>query len=237
MIVLITGAGSGIGQATAKAFYDAGHTVIISGRNQIGLDQTLELINDSSNRCIAITCDISDPIQVTALFNQIENTLGRIDMVFNNAGATVPKLSIEDIPVEHWYSVINTNVVRTFLIAQAAVKLMKKQIPPGGRIINNGSIAAHSPRPNTTIYTTAKHAVAGLTKSLALDCRPYNIAVGQIDIGPTATEMVKSLNLPDATMDPEDVANTVLHMASLPLSSNVLNITLIPTTAPFVGRG
>ncbi len=244
MITLVTGASQGIGLATARAFAEAGHTVVMAARNAEKLAAaTAELGGDA----MAVACDVSDPDSVEALFAQIKATHGRLDVVFNNAGNNVSPADVGDISFADWRKVISVNLDGAFLIASHAVKMMKVQDPQGGRIINNGSISAQVPRPGSAPYTASKHAIAGLTKSIALDGRPYSIACGQIDIGNTASEMTEAMAKgvrqadgslrAEPTMDVKHVAQAVLSMAELPLDVNVLTQTIMATNMPFVGRG
>lgn len=244
MITLVTGASQGIGLATARAFAEAGHTVVMAARNAEKLAAAAaELGGDA----MAVACDVSDPDSVEALFAQIKAAHGRLDVVFNNAGNNVSPADVGDISFADWRKVISVNLDGAFLIASHAVKMMKVQDPQGGRIINNGSISAQVPRPGSAPYTASKHAIAGLTKSIALDGRPYSIACGQIDIGNTASEMTEAMAKgvrqadgslrAEPTMDVKHVAQAVLSMAELPLDVNVLTQTIMATNMPFVGRG
>jgi len=245
-IALVTGAGSGIGQASAGALAAAGFHVVLSGRRQSALDETIKLFN-AANTMTAIACDVSDEASIDALFNAIHEQHGRLDVLFNNAGNNVPAMTIDELTVDQWRTVIDVNLTGAFLAARAAFKLMRKQNPQGGRIINNGSISAAAPRPGSVPYTVSKHAISGLTKTLALDGRPFDIACGQIDIGNTASAMTDAMAKgvpqadgsikPEPTMDTKYVAEAVVNMASLPLSANVLNMTIMATKMPLVGRG
>jgi NAD(P)-dependent dehydrogenase (short-subunit alcohol dehydrogenase family) len=240
-IALITGAGTGIGKAAAKALLSGGYQVILTGRHQAKLDLAMQTIGGTKENCLALRCDISQPNEVKVLFTAIQTRFSRLDVLFNNAGSGAPAIPLEDITYEQWMNVVNTNLTGAFLCSQAAIRMMKKQSPQGGRIINNGSIAAHVPRPMSAPYTATKHAISGLTKSIALDGRPFNIACGQIDIGNAATEMTEpkadqSIKV-EARMDVAHVGAAVLHMAQLPLESNILSMTIMATTMPFVGRG
>ncbi len=246
-IALITGAGSGIGKHTALAFLKNDYTAILTGRRSAPLKAVIEQANVADDRAMAISCDVSDPLSVSALFAQIEQQYGRLDILFNNAGVNVPTVGIGDLTFEQWKTVIDINLNGVFLCTHAAFNLMRKQDPQGGRIINNGSISAHVPRPGSAPYTASKHAVTGLTKSTSLDGRSYNIACSQIDIGNAAsdmtTKMVEGILQPNGTMAPEPtmdvthVANAVIHMAALPLDTNVQFMTLMATTMPYIGRG
>lgn len=244
-IALITGGGSGIGLSAAKALEATGYTVILAGRNKEKLEQAVALF--APGQAVARQLDVTRPQSVAALFQDIHETFGRLDLLFNNAGNNVKDVPIEELPVEDWLSVINTNLTGAFLCTQAAVKLMKQQSPQGGRIINNGSISAQSPRPNSAPYTASKHAITGLTKSTALDGRAFNIACGQIDVGNAATDMGnKALagrmqadgHIAEEPVIPvERVGEAVAFMAGLPLDTNVLTMTVMASAMPLVGRG
>ena len=243
-IALVTGAGTGIGKAVAVALVQAGWTTILTGRRQALLE---DAAREAGEGAVAIACDITKAEAVDALFREIEARFGRLDLLFNNAGMGSRGMPIDEIPVETWNEVVAVNLTGSFLCARGAFGLMRRQRPMGGRIINNGSISAHAPRPGSVPYTATKHAITGLTKSLSLDGRPFDIACGQIDIGNALTEMAmpmtKGVLQPngdiavEATMDPQRVADAVLHMASLPLDANVLFMTVMATKMPFVGRG
>jgi NAD(P)-dependent dehydrogenase (short-subunit alcohol dehydrogenase family) len=245
-VALVTGAGSGIGRATALALLREGYAVVLAGRRAEALEQTARAGPDGA-RALAVCADVSDPSSVRALFERTKEAFGRLDLLFNNAGTGAQAIPLEDLTVEQWRRVVDVNLTGAFLCTQAAFRLMKEQTPPGGRIINNGSLSAHVPRPHSAPYTATKHAIAGLTKSTALDGRKYGIACGQIDIGNAATEMTARMKegVPQAngelavepTMDVEHVARAVVYMASLPLEANVLFLTVMATTMPFVGRG
>jgi len=235
-VALITGAGSGIGKATALAFLRDGFRVVLAGRH---LD-TLEALRaeaGASEGSMACRADVSDPTEVRTLFEATREKFGRLDVLFNNAGMNAPFLPLEEMPYEKWREVIDTNVTGTFLCTQQAFRLMKDQTPRGGRIINNGSISAHTPRANSAPYTASKHAITGLTKSTSLDGRKYDIACGQIDIGNALTELGSRLPQAEPMMDVNHVANAVLHMAKLPLEANVQFMTILATKMPFIGRG
>ena len=242
-IALVTGGGSGIGRACAVKLAANGYEVIISGRRQVALDETVVTMGGGAG----IACDVTDAAQVDALYARVVRDFGRLDVLFNNAGGNVPAAPIGDIPPEDFLTVMNVNLYGAFLCARGAFKVMRNQDPQGGRIINNGSISAHVPRPGSAPYTSSKHAITGLTRSISLDGRPFNIACGQIDIGNAASEMTLKMSdgVPqaDGTMKPEpvmgvdNVASAVLHMASLPIEANVQFMTIIATTMPFVGRG
>jgi NAD(P)-dependent dehydrogenase (short-subunit alcohol dehydrogenase family) len=243
-IALVTGAGSGIGQACALALGRAGFTVVLAGRRRDRLEAIAgELGNDS----MALTADVTDEASVDALFGSISKRFGRLDVLFNNAGTAAPARPIEDVRLEEWRGVLETNVTGVFLCTRAAFRLMKTQTPRGGRIINNGSISATSPRPNILAYSASKHAVTGLTKATALEGRRHDIACGQIDVGNTATDMAQQIAKgvlqaddtlrPEPVFDVKHVADAVVYMAQLPLDANVLFMTVMATKMPFVGRG
>lgn len=244
---LVTGAGSGIGQAVATALVRAGWHTVFTGRRQEKLDAAVAGIGPAPARGLAIACDVSRAEQVEKLFERIEEEFGRLDLLFNNAGMGYKSTPIDEIPVDVWHDVVDVNLTGSFLCARSAFGLMRRQRPMGGRIINNGSISAHAPRPGSVPYTATKHAITGLTKTLALDGRPFDIACGQIDIGNAFTEMAAPMAsgvpqangeiAPEAVMDVGHVADAVLHMASLPLEANVLFMNVMATKMPFVGRG
>jgi len=246
-VALVTGAGVGIGRAAAKALLHGGFQVVLTGRNLEKLQKAIADIGGNDENCLAVSCDVGNPDQVKKLFAAIKEKFGRIDVLFNNAGLGTPGIPMEDLSYEQWMSVVNTNLCGTFLCSQEAIRMMKAQSPQGGRIINNGSISAHAPRPFSAPYTATKHAVSGLTKTIALDGRPFNIACGQIDIGNAATEMTERMAAGimqadqsikvEPRMDVDHVGQAVLHMAQLPLESNILNMTIMATKMPFVGRG
>ncbi|OJY19465.1 Gluconate 5-dehydrogenase [Pandoraea cepalis] len=243
----VTGAGSGIGRAAAIAFAASGFTVALIGRRDAPLQETQAAIDDAGGNAYVAAADVADERSVDAAFAQILREFGRLDVLFNNAGRNAGAVPLDEYPLDFWNDVVATNLTGVFLCARAAWRIMKNQTPQGGRIINNGSISAHSPRPNTIAYTATKHAVSGITKSLALDGRPYRIACSQIDIGNAATSLTERMTrgvlqadgsmAPEARIDVAHVANAVVHIASLPLEANVLNMTLMATTMPFVGRG
>ncbi len=245
-VALITGAGTGIGKAVAVALLHDGYHVAFAGRRAAVLEDAIASAGAASVRAIAVPTDVADPQSVRALFERVKATFGRLDLLFNNAGVGVGGL-FEDLTYEQWRSVVDINLTGSFLCAQAAFRLMKEQAPRGGRIINNGSISAHAPRPNSAPYTATKHAITGLTKSLSLDGRKYDIACGQIDIGNAHTEMAARMaqGVPQANgqiaieplMDVAHVADAVVHMAGLPLDTNVQFMTIMATKMPFVGRG
>jgi len=246
-IALITGAGSGIGRASALAFLREGYAVVLAGRRREALEQTASQAQAEAERVLVVPTDVSLAGAVRDLFAKTKATFGRLDLLFNNAGTGAPALPLEELALEQWRRVVDVNLTGPFLCTQHAFRLMKDQAPRGGRIINNGSISAHAPRPNSAPYTATKHAITGLTKSTALDGRKYDIACGQIDIGNAGTEMTARMKdgVPQAngdsaiepTMDVEQVAKAVLYMASLPLEANVLFMTVMATKMPFVGRG
>lgn len=245
-IAMVTGAGSGIGRATAGALAEAGYHVLLVGRTAATLEETVTEFNAGSNMQV-MPCDIADDNAVDALFKAVENEHGRLDVLFNNAGTGAAAKPIDEIPVAEWRQVLEVNVHGAFLAARGAFGLMRRQNPQGGRIINNGSISAATPRPGSVPYTVSKHAISGLTKTLALDGRAFDIACGQIDIGNTASVMTDAMRagIPQAdgsvkvepVMDVVHVADTVVNMANLPLDANVLNITIMATKMPLVGRG
>lgn len=246
-IALVTGAGSGIGRAVSLALQAANYSVVLAGRRAAELDATAALASDGGGAMLPVPTDISQPDQVAALFDELEATFGRIDLLFNNAGMGTPAIPMEELTFAQWSAVVGVNLTGSFLCAQHAMRLMKKQDPQGGRIINNGSISAHAPRPNSAPYTATKHAVTGLTKSGSLDGRKYDIAVCQIDIGNAGTEMTEKMKsgmpqangsvAPEPTMDVENVARTVIYMSSLPLEANAQFVTVMATKMPYVGRG
>jgi NAD(P)-dependent dehydrogenase (short-subunit alcohol dehydrogenase family) len=244
---LVTGAGSGIGRASALALARAGWHVALAGRRREPLEEAAGEIKALGRRTVAAPSDVGDPEAVKALFALIEREFGRLDLLFNNAGAGAPAVPIDELTYAQWKAVVDVNLNGAFLCAQGAFGLMKRQRPQGGRIINNGSISAHVPRPFSAPYTATKHAITGLTKSIALDGRGYDIACGQIDIGNALTEMARRMTrgVPQAdgriavepTMEADEVAAAIAHMASLPLSTNILTMTIMATKMPFVGRG
>lgn len=246
-MALVTGAGSGIGRASALALQAGGYDVVIAGRRASELDKTVAKATPEGGRLLAMVCDVSQPDAVNELFARIKAEFGRLDVLFNNAGLNAPGVPIEDLPYETWKSIVDVNLTGTFLCAQAAFRLMKEQVPRGGRIINNGSIAAFAPRPNHVPYTATKHAVTGITKCFSLDGRKYDIACSQIDIGNAAREMTDRIEngvmQADGTkrveprMDVKHVANMVVHIANLPLEANVQWMTIMATKMPLVGRG
>ena len=246
-VAIITGAGSGIGRATAIAFLNNGYEVALAGRRLDALDETVRLSGVAVEHAYACSTDVTDAASVDTLFDTTVERFGRVDVVFNNAGMGGPKVLLEDISAEQWETVVATNLNGPFYCTRAAFRVRRAQKPMGGRIINNGSISAHAPRPDSVAYTATKHAITGLTKTSSLDGRKYDIAVGQVDIGNALTEMAQRMTtgVPqadgsikvEAVMDVDNVATTVLHMASLPPEANVLFVTVMATNAPFVGRG
>jgi NAD(P)-dependent dehydrogenase (short-subunit alcohol dehydrogenase family) len=240
-IALITGAGSGIGQGVALAFLADGYHVVLTGRHKESLEATASMAGAAGKNALAITADVTDPGSVHALFTRAHEVFGRLDVLFNNAGISAPAVPLENLLYEQWMAVISTNLTGAFLCTQEAFRIMKAQSPRGGRIINNGSISAHAPRPMSVAYTASKHAVTGLTKSTSLDGRAYDIACGQIDIGNAKTELADRLASKSATpeplMDVKYVAQSVLQMANLPLDTNVQFMTIMATKMPYIGRG
>ena len=246
-VALVTGAGVGIGRAAVKALLKAGYRVVLTGRNLERLQKAIADIGGTNDNCLAVACDVGQPEQVKKLFAALKERFGRIDVLFNNAGIGAPAVPMEDLTYEQWMNVVNANLCGAFLCSQEAIRMMKAQSPQGGRIINNGSISAHTPRPMSAPYTATKHAISGLTKTISLDGRPFNIACGQIDIGNAATEMTERMAAGimqadqsikvEPRMDVDHVGEAVLHMAQLPLESNILSMTIMATNMPFVGRG
>ena len=245
-VAIVTGGGTGIGKHSALALLRDGYSVTIAGRRPEPLDETVKEAG-ADGRMLAVPTDVGDPQSVKALFARATETFGRLDVLFNNAGGGAPPVPLEELTYEQWQGVVDSNLSGTFLCTQEAIKVMKAQSPMGGRIINNGSISAHTPRPNSAPYTATKHGVTGLTKATSLDGRKYNIACGQIDIGNAATDMAArmSVGTPQAdgsikvepTFDVKHVAETVLYMANLPLDTNVQSITVMATKMPYIGRG
>jgi NAD(P)-dependent dehydrogenase (short-subunit alcohol dehydrogenase family) len=246
-IALVTGAGSGIGRAVALALQSAGYSVMLAGRRAAELEKTVASATSSGGKMLAVPTDVSKPDDVQALFARTREAFGRLDVLFNNAGASAPGIPMEDLTYQQWSAVVAVNLTGAFLCAQQAIQLMKSQDPRGGRIINNGSISAHVPRPNSAPYTATKHAITGLTKCISLDGRKHDIACSQIDIGNAATEMTERMasgvpqangtKLVEPRMDVRHVADAVVYMANLPLDANVQFITVMATKMPFIGRG
>ncbi len=246
-VAIVTGAGTGIGKGTALALLREGYSVVLVGRRAEPLENTVREAGPFGSQALVVPTDVSKPDSVRALFDKVREVYGRVDVLFNNAGTGAPAIPLEDLTYEQWKSVVDVNLTGPFLCTQEAFKLMKSQTPRGGRIINNGSISAHAPRPDSAPYTATKHAITGLTKATALDGRKYDIACGQIDIGNAKTEMTAKMQkgVPQAsgvmtvepTMDVEHVASAVVYMASLPLDTNVQFMTSMATKMPFVGRG
>jgi NAD(P)-dependent dehydrogenase (short-subunit alcohol dehydrogenase family) len=246
-VAVVTGAGSGIGRHVTHALLEYGYSVVLAGRRAEPLDETIAATEATPDATLAVTTDVGDPASVDALYDAALERFERIDLLFNNAGSFGAPAPFEDYSREEWRAIVDTNLTGAFLCAQRAYRAMKQQRPRGGRIINNGSISAHAPRPHAVGYTATKHAITGLTKQIALEGRAHDIACGQIDIGNAATEMTRAIErgalqadgstAPEATMDPGHVARAVLYMASLPLDANVLFMTVTATTMPFVGRG
>ena len=243
-IAVVTGAGRGVGRVTAITLAEKGWTVVVAGRDKSAIDAVAK---EAGRESVGIVCDVSNPESVKSLFAEIKSQFGRVDLLFNNAGVVAPGVALEDVKIEDWQNVVNVNISGVFYCTQQAFALMKSQKPMGGRIINNGSISAHVPRPNSSAYTASKHAVTGLTKTASLDGRNFDIAVGQIDIGNANTDMAEQMRVgatqPDGskliepTIDPQNVADAVVYMASLPLSANVPFITVMATKMPYTGRG
>ena len=246
-IAFVTGAGSGIGRATALLLQKSGYSVVLTGRRADALEETADMAEKEGARMLPVSMDVADPDSVAAAFSKATDTFGRLDLLFNNAGTSAPGVPMEELSPEQWQAVVNVNLSGTFFCAQEAIKIMKSQTPKGGRIINNGSISAHAPRPFSAPYTATKHAITGLTKSISLDGREHDIACGQIDIGNALTErtvrMTKGVPQADGStkiepvMTAEQVAGAVLYMDSLPLETNVQFMTIMATKMPFVGRG
>jgi NAD(P)-dependent dehydrogenase (short-subunit alcohol dehydrogenase family) len=246
-VAVVTGAGTGVGKASALALVKAGFAVALAGRRPEPLEATVVEAEAMGGRALAVPTDVADPASVRALFDKVKETYGRLDLLFNNAGTGAPAIPMEELSFEQWKKVVDANLTGSFLCAQQAIRMMKEQNPQGGRIINNGSISAHTPRPFSAPYTATKHAITGLTKSISLDGRPFNIACGQIDIGNAETDMARRMKdgVPQADgsikaeplMDVQHVGDMIAHMASLPLEANVQFVTVMATKMPFVGRG
>jgi len=246
-VAVVTGAGSGVGRSVSLALLAEGYSVVLAGRRKDALEATANQGKSSGRRTLVVPTDVRDPSAVKALFAKTKEAFGRLDLLFNNAGTGAPPVPLEDLTFEQWKTVVDINLTGSFLCTQEAIKIMKSQTPRGGRIINNGSISAHAPRPNSAPYTSTKHAITGLTKSTSLDGRKYDIACGQIDIGNAATEMTERMKdgvvqangtiAVEPRMDPKHVASAVVYMASLPLDANVQFLTVMATKMPFIGRG
>ncbi|WP_374378769.1 SDR family oxidoreductase [Dongia sp.] len=244
---IVTGAGTGVGKAIAKALLGAGFHVAMLGRRVEVIEKAAKEVDPSGTKTLAISADISDPAAVVAAFDKVKAAWGRLDVLVNNAGVGAPAIPMEELTPEHWHAVVASNLTGAFFCTQQAFRIMKAQSPQGGRIINNGSVSATTPRPNSAPYTATKHAITGLTKSTALDGRPFNIACGQVDIGNASTEMTQYIEAgalqadgskkAEATMEARHVGEAVAYMANLPLSANVLTMTVMATQMPFVGRG
>ena len=246
-VAVVTGAGSGIGKACSLALLDAGYSVVLAGRRKDALESTVADAGDAADRLLVVPTDVGIASQVERLFAETKAAHGRLDLLFNNAGTGAPAVLLEELTAEQWQTVVDVNLTGSFLCTKEAFRIMKDQDPQGGRIINNGSVSAHVPRPNSAPYTATKHAVTGLTRSTSLDGRKYNIACGQIDIGNAATEMTQRMQegilqptgdlLAEARMHVKNVADAVVFMAGLPLDANVQFITVMATTMPYIGRG
>ncbi len=246
-VALVTGAGTGIGRAAALALHRSGHDVVLAGRRRELLEETAGLADADGPEMLVVATDIADPEQVSTLFTRTREAFGRLDVLFNNAGIGAPRIPMEELALEDWKRAVDVNLTGSFLCAQEAIRIMKDQTPKGGRIINNGSISAHSPRPDTVAYTATKHAMTGLTKSIALDCRKYDIACSQIDIGNADTPLggrmkhgVPQANgeiMAEPVMDADHCGDVVAYIAGLPPDTNVLFMTIMATKMPFVGRG
>ena len=246
-VAIVTGGGSGIGRHSALALVREGYSVAIGGRRVAALDETIAEAGDDGARMLAVATDVTDAESIRNLFAKTKEAFGRLDVLFNNAGIGAPRVSMEDLPLEDWQAVVNTNLTGSFICTQEAIKIMKSQDPMGGRIINNGSISAYVPRPDSVAYTATKHSITGLTKSTSLDGRKYNIACGQIDIGNAATPMTarmsggvpqaSGLTITEPTYNVDHAADAVVFMANLPLDTNVQFITIMATKMPYVGRG
>ena len=246
-VALVTGAGTGIGKSSVLQLLGDGYSVVLAGRRIEPLEETIAESGVEDSRAIAVSTDVGNPESVAELFEKAESTFGRLDVLFNNAGIGSPRMNMEDLPVEDWQRVVDTNLTGSFVCAQHAIKIMKNQSPQGGRIINNGSISAYTPRPDAVAYTTTKHAITGLTKQISLDGRKYNIACSQVDVGNAATPMTARMQggvlqangetMPEPTFNVEHVGETVLYISNLPLDANIQFVTIMATQMPYVGRG
>ena len=246
-VALVTGAGTGIGKSSVLQLLGDGYSVVLAGRRIEPLEETIAESGVDDSRAIAVSTDVGNPESVAELFEKAESTFGRLDVLFNNAGIGSPRMNMEDLPVEDWQRVVDTNLTGRFVCAQHAIKIMKNQSPQGGRIINNGSISAYTPRPDAVAYTTTKHAITGLTKQISLDGRKYNIACSQVDVGNAATPMTARMQggvlqangetMPEPTFNVEHVGETVLYISNLPLDANIQFVTIMATQMPYVGRG
>ena len=246
-VALVTGAGTGIGKSSVLQLLGDGYSVVLAGRRIAPLEETIAESGVDDSRAIAVSTDVGNPESVAELFEKAESTFGRLDVLFNNAGIGSPRMNMEDLPVEDWQRVVDTNLTGSFVCAQHAIKIMKNQSPQGGRIINNGSISAYTPRPDAVAYTTTKHAITGLTKQISLDGRKYNIACSQVDVGNAATPMTARMQggvlqangetMPEPTFNVEHVGEPVLYISNLPLDANIQFVTIMATQMPYVGRG
>ena len=246
-VAIITGAGSGIGRSSTLHLLKDGYSVALAGRRKEALEETITLAGNDGTRSIAVSTDVGDPESIANLFEQTVEAFGRLDVLFNNAGIGAPRTNMEDLPLEDWQRVVDVNLTGSFVCAQHAIRIMKDQTPMGGRIINNGSISAHTPRPDSVAYTSTKHAVTGLTKSISLDGRKYDIACSQVDVGNASTPMTQRMSggVPQAnretriepTFNVDHVGETVLYISNLPLDTNLQFVTIMATKMPFVGRG
>ena len=246
-VALITGAGTGIGKSSVLQLLGDGYSVVLAGRRIEPLEETIAEAGVDDSRAIAVPTDVGSPDSVAALFEKTEATFGKLDVLFNNAGIGSPRMNMEDPPVEDWQRVVDTNLTGSFVCAQHAIRIMKNQTPQGGRIINNGSISAHTPRPDAVAYTATKHAITGLTKQISLDGRKYNIACSQVDVGNAATPMTARMQggalqangetMPEPTFNVDHVGETVLYISNLPLDANIQFVTIMATQMPYVGRG
>ena len=246
-VALITGAGTGIGKSSVLQLLGDGYSVVLAGRRIEPLEETIAEAGVDDSRAIAVPTDVGSPDSVAALFEKTEATFGKLDVLFNNAGIGSPRMNMEDLPVEDWQRVVDTNLTGSFVCAQHAIRIMKNQTPQGGRIINNGSISAHTPRPDAVAYTATKHAITGLTKQISLDGRKYNIACSQVDVGNAATPMTARMQggalqangetMPEPTFNVDHVGETVLYISNLPLDANIQFVTIMATQMPYVGRG